>query len=187
MNVIKATDSAINAIRKMSSVSRTLTGGQSAKKQSGFIAESVKSGYHGPFRVSWLDSEIVRISAPPEFMGGFETFAGSVCAPDMQIITHINANNITFPVGTENTLLVLRMTWNEKGIFGYAFEFVPDPWKSCLDANRMIAIDHLNPKTEDHPYRNPYISIYPIARFEGTQIVQIQQGHIVEYNRWWRV
>ena len=130
-----------------------------------------EGGYHGPFRVSWLDSEIVRISAPPEFMGGFETFAGSVCAPDMQIITHINANNITFPVGTENTLLVLRMTWNEKGIFGHAFEFVPDPWKSCLEANRMIAIDHLNPKTEDHPYRNPYISIYPSARFEGTQIV----------------
>ena len=184
MKVIKATDSAVNAIRKMDAVSRSLIS-SSAKKQSFFIAEG-SYGYQGPFMAKWIFKDSVQISCPPEFMGGNTQYCGSICAPDMQILAHISSNWVTFVEGQENTLLVLRVIWGDSGVSGYIFDFVPDPWKSCSDAMKLAAVDHLNPKTEEYPYRDPYISIYPIARIEGTKIVQIQQGHIVEYNRWWR-
>ena len=184
MNVIKATDDAVNAIRKMSSITRSL-GSTSSRKQSGFIAE-ISNGYSGPFMVTWLQKGIVHIGAPPEFVGGSD-YAGSILAPDMQVIKHISSTNESFTEGQENTLLVLKVTWFDDGDVLASFNFVPDPWKTCSEENRFITIDHLNPKTEQYPYRNPYIAIYPIARIEGIKIAQIQRGHIVEYNRWWRV
>ena len=136
--------------------------------------------------VTWIQSGILNISAPPEFVGGND-YAGSILAPDMQVITHVSSNNISFTEGQENTLLVVRATWDSDGDIGASFAWVPDPWKTCSEENRFITIDHLNPKSEQYPYRNPYIAIYPIARIEGIKIAQIQRGHIVEYNRWWRV
>ena len=185
MKVIKATDSAVNAIRKMDAVSRSLIS-SSAKKQSFFIAEGSSDGYQGPFMATWIFKDSVQVICPPEFMGGNTQYCGSICAPDMQVLAHISSNWVTFVEGQENTLLVLRVIWGDSGVSGYIFDFVPDPWKSCSDEMKLAAVDHLNPKTEEYPYRDPYISIYPIARIEGTKIVQIQQGHIVDYNRWWR-
>ena len=186
MKVIKATDSTVNAIRKMESVSRSLVS-NSVKKQSNFIAEGGSSGYSGPFMVRWLYSNILSITCPPEYMGGSDLYSGSICAPDMQIIRHLDMNNVFFSAGQENTLLALQVIWGDEGVNHYIFDFVPDPWKTCTDETKLTAADYLNPKSEKYPYRNPYISIYPIARIEGTKIVQIQQGHIVDYNRWWRV
>ena len=60
--------------------------------------------------------------------------------------------------------------------------------------NEIIIKDNLRLRKYDGnyemflaPYRDPYIAIYPIARIEGKTIVQLQQGHIIDYNRWWRV
>lgn len=185
MKVIKATDSAVNAIRKMETVSRSIVC-HSVKKQSNFIAEGGR-GYSGPFMVKWRFSGMLSISCPPEYMGGSTSYCGSICAPDMQIIGHIGANNIRFTEGQENTLLALKIIWDDEGIKNAMFEFVPDPWKTCSNETKLAAVDHLNPKTEKYPYRDPYIAIYPIARIEGKTIVQLQQGHIIDYNRWWRV
>lgn len=185
MKVLKATDTAVNAIRKMDTVTRSLIS-SSVKKQSSFIAESSPGGgYSGPFMVGWRFTGMLTISCPPEYMGGSSLYCGSLCAPDMQILTHIETANIGFTAGQENTLLVLRVIWSDSDVSS-RFEFVPDPWKSCTEETKLAAVDYLNPKTEEYPYRDPYISIYPIARIEGEKIVQIQQGHIVDYNRWWR-
>ena len=140
----------------------------------------------GPFMVKWLFTNMLSISCPPEYMGGNEGYCGSICAPDMQIIRHLESNNISFTPGQENTLLTLTVIWGESGVDRHWFSFVPDPWKSCTNETKLSAVDFLNPKTEDYPHRNPYMAIYPIARMEGNKIVQIQQGHIVDSNRWWR-
>ena len=145
------------------------------------------ASYSGPFMVKWRYSNMLSISCPPEYMGGSTSYCGSICAPDMQIIGHIGANNIRFTEGQENTLLALKIIWDDEGIKNAMFEFVPDPWKTCSDETKLAAVDYLNPKTEKYPYRDPYIAIYPIARIEGKTIVQLQQGHIIDYNRWWRV
>ena len=184
MKVIKATDPVVNAIRKMETVSRSQVS-HSMKKQSNFIAEG-GSGYSGPFMVKWRFSNIISISCPPEYMGGSDLYCGSICAPDMQIIRHIDANNIFYSEGQENTLLTLKIIWGDDGVNHAVFDFVPDPWKTCSDEMKLSAADYLNPKTEKYPYRDPYISIYPLARIEGRKIVQIQRGHIIDYNRWWR-
>ena len=185
MKVIKATDSAVNAIRKMDSISRSLVSNP-MKKQSSFIAEGGSSSYSGPFMVKWLFTNMLSISCPSEYMGGNEGYCGSICAPDMQIIRHLESNNISFTPGQENTLLTLTVIWGESGVDRHWFSFVPDPWKNCTNETKLSAVDFLNPKTEDYPHRNPYMAIYPIVRMEGNKIVQIQQGHIVDSNRWWR-
>lgn len=187
MKVIKATDATINAIRKMDSVTRTFTT-QSIRKQSSFFSES-SGAYSGPFMVRWHNSFQLRIYAPPEYMGGNTLYAGSILAPDMQVVKHISSDYESFEEGQENTLLVLKIRWDDdEDLDSYTggFQFVPDPWKTCTSENKLAAIDHVNPKTETYPYRDPYIAIYPIARIEGKKIVQLQRGHIVEYNRWWR-
>lgn len=142
--------------------------------------------YNGPFAVSRINDTLYKVQAAPEFMGGDTGYAGSICAPDMQILSHIPSWEVSYSAGQENTLLVLKAIWTENGIRDREFLFVPDPWKNPSDATKMLAIDYVNPKTTEHPYRNPFISIYPIARIDNGKIVQIQQGHIVEYNRWWR-
>ena len=185
MKVIKATDEAVNAIRKMNSIRRSLVS-SSTKKQSSFFSES-SAKYSGPFMVTWRNSSLLYIESPPEYFGGNGNFAGSILAPDMQVLAHIPRNGASFIDGQENTLLVLKVTWDENsGYSGYNFDFVPDPWKTCTDETKSAAVDFLNPKSERYPYRDPFISIYPLARIEGRKITQIQQGHIVDYGRWWR-
>jgi hypothetical protein len=123
MKVLKATDSAVNAIRKMDNVSRSLVS-SSGKKQSSFFAEGSKK-YHGPFMVSWAGSGRISIKCPPEFMGNSNGYCGSICAPDMQVVKHILVNYISFTEGQENTLLVLKVIWGCEGIDNYSFQFVP--------------------------------------------------------------
>ena len=185
MQVIKATDSTINAIRKMEAVSRSVVK-HTAKKQCAFFAEPSTGKYNGPFAVSRINDTLYKVQAAPEFMGGNSGYAGSICAPDMQILAHVSSWEISYSAGQENTLLVLKAIWTENGLRDTEFLFVPDPWKNPSDLTKMLAIDYENPKTTEHPYRNPFISIYPVARIYIGKIEQIQQGHIVEYIRWWR-
>ena len=142
-------------------------------------------GYRGPFMAQKIDN-FIRIASPAEFMGGNTGYAGSICAPDMQILKHVESIDVSFTEGQENTLFCLAVTWLEDGLIDVNSGFYPDPWKTCSDTDRLITADAVNPKTEENPARDPFLSIYPIFRMEGSKIVQIQQGHIVEYNRWWR-
>ena len=187
MKVMKATDAAVDAIRKMESISRSLIGNHTGKSGS-FISEEVGSKYTGPFAASWHPSREndVVISCAPEYMG-VTGYCGSICTPDMMIAIHVGNNSITYAPASGNTLLVLKATWYSDGTIEPVFQFTQDPWTTCTSANLLIAADALNPVTQEYPYRNPRLAIYPIARISGTKIAQIQFGHIVDYNRWWRL
>ena len=66
MNVIKATDAAVNAIRKMDTISRSFTK-QPSRKQSSFMAEG-NNKYIGPFRAYWKNESYIykeRINLEP--------------------------------------------------------------------------------------------------------------------------
>ena len=184
MNFVESADSVEHALRKMNSVSRSFVGTE-PRKSGSFFMESVPGNYRGPFMAQKIDN-FIRIASPAEFMGGNTGYAGSICAPDMQILKHVESIDVSFTEGQENTLFCLAVTWLDDGLIDVNSGFYPDPWKTCSDTDRLITADAVNPKTEEDPARDPFLSIYPIFRMEGSKIVQIQQGHIVEYNRWWR-
>ena len=187
MKVIKATDAALDAVRKMESVFRTQTGNPS-RKQGAFCAEGGTSRYSGPFAVSWNPSRenSVLLSCAPEYMG-VSGCCGSILAPDMMIVKHVSSGTSSYIPESGKTLLVLIAEWRLSGSIETHFQFVPDPWTTCSDGDRMIAADEVMPVTEEYPHRNPHIAIYPIARISGTKIVQLQFGHIVDCSRWWRL
>ena len=186
MKFVEATDSVIDSLRKMSSVSRSYIKKNPRKKYCSFWENSSgNAGYSGPFMAKRADDTFIRIESPAEFMGGYTGFAGSICAPDMQILKHVESFDVSFTEGQEKTLCCLVVTWGTSGI-SVSWGFYADPWKTCVDTDRLVTADEANPKTEINPMRDPFISIYPIFRMEGNRIVQIQHGHIVEFNRWWR-
>ena len=164
---------------------RTRIQRNSMTEMGGGVVASGNVEYSGPFMAKRADDTFIRVESPAEFMGGYTGFAGSICAPDMQILKHVESFDVSFTEGQEKTLCCLVVTWGTNGL-SVSWGFYADPWKTCVDTDRLVTSDEANPKTETNPMRDPFISIYPIFRMEGNRIVQIQHGHIVEFNRWWR-
>lgn len=190
MKVIKATGETVEAIRRMGMVIRDHSL-KNTKKQSGFYMESGSGTvqYSGPFMCGWYSStsNLIQISCPPEYMGGLTTYSGSICTPDMQILTHVPAGSVE--VSSSAGLVVLVINFNSGGTLSVTFKAAADPWSTCSDADKNAAVDALNPVTESYPHRDPRIGIYPIARviLNERKIIQLQQGHITDYSRWWRL
>lgn len=186
MKVMKATDAALDAIRKMETVSRVQSRHLN-RKQSSFCMEEVNTNYSGPFAVSWYSENSVMISCKRPDYGSANGYCGSICAPDMMIVKHVQGAVVNYVPNSGNDLLVLIASWSSGSTVNTSFRFVPDPWTTCSDADRMIAADAANPVTQEFPLRDPRVSVYPVARIiSGNKIIQLQNGHIVDYNRWWR-
>ena len=183
MTVLKATNATIDAIRKCSTISRDCSSVRGLRKSS-FCMESSDGRYRGPFMVNWYDGNYVLLSCPEGYMGD-DSYAGSICTPDMLVVSHIKKGAISYEEGSGKTLLVLKTEFYD-GTLKYNAEFVPDPWTTCSEADKTIVADTLNPVTASKPRRDPLIGIYPIARIaEDGSIVQLQYGHIIDYGRWW--
>lgn len=189
MKVIKATDQTIDALRKCTGIVRSGSS-QTLRRGNGFCMDLSRASYQGPFMAYWKTPHSSLYIAAPEGSIGDRNIAGSICTPDMMIAAHVPTGYISIPSGGvgENSLIVLKVNWEQiQYSSSMTYHLVPDPWNTCSEEDKYIAVDYLNPVTSDYPTRNPWIGLYPIARIsENNTIFQLQFGNIIDYGRWWR-